>query len=50
MMYPGLKKWISLFILFAFLANQCSPLYAAPKTKSGLKKQVGQRAQQAGVR
>lgn len=47
MMYPGLKKWISLFILFAFLANQCSPLYAAPKTKSGLKKQVGQRAQQA---
>lgn len=44
MLYLDLKKWVALFVSFVFLANQCSPLYAAPKqTRS--KKSSSQSAQ-----
>ncbi len=33
MMLLNMKKWISLSIIFALLANQCSALYAAKPTK-----------------
>ncbi len=47
MTYPGLKKWTSLFIAFAFIANSCSPLYAAHPAKKNLGAQVAQRTEQA---